>query len=288
MTARSAASGLAGARRRYAEELRYVCNIRSPALLRAFARVPRERFLSRGPWKILNFDFATYWATEDANPRHLYHNILVAIDPKRHLNNGQPGFLAFLFNALDIKAGERVAHIGCGTGYYTAILAETVGRQGRVVAFEVDPHLARRARRNLSLWRQAKVVAADGSKQRPDPADVVMINAGATHPLPAWLDALAPAGRMVMPLTTENHWGGVLKITRLTHGYAARFISNVGIFHCQGGRDKRANRLLQAAFETGTRHEVRSLRREPHKRTRSCWLHGKGYCLSRLKVSGTA
>jgi hypothetical protein len=25
---------------------------------------------------------------------------------------------------LELKAGERVAHIGCGTGYYSAILAE--------------------------------------------------------------------------------------------------------------------------------------------------------------------
>ena len=84
--------------------------------------------------------------------------MLVAIDPVRHLNNGEPGFLAFLIDALELKAGERVAHIGCGTGYYSAILAEVVGKKGRVIAVEIDQKLAARAKRNLSPWRQVSVM----------------------------------------------------------------------------------------------------------------------------------
>ena len=36
------------------------------------------------------------WTTEDDDPKHIYHNILVSVDPARGLNNGQPSLLAFL------------------------------------------------------------------------------------------------------------------------------------------------------------------------------------------------
>ena len=40
-------------RRFYAEELEAVCKLRSPALVDAFATVPREQFLRPGPWTVL-------------------------------------------------------------------------------------------------------------------------------------------------------------------------------------------------------------------------------------------
>jgi protein-L-isoaspartate(D-aspartate) O-methyltransferase len=193
--------------------------------------------------------------------------------------------LAFLIDALELKAGERVAHIGCGTGYYSAILAEVVGKKGRVTSVEIDQKLAARAKRNLSPWRQVSVMATDGSSCRLGTVDALLINAGATHPAAIWLDALAPGGRLILPLTVD--WrGSVLKVTRLTNGdYSARFISEVGIFPCDGARNKRAGRLLKAAFQSGTQNTVRSLRRDRHEANRRCWLHGADFCLSRTAVS---
>jgi protein-L-isoaspartate(D-aspartate) O-methyltransferase len=274
---------LNSARRSYAEELKYVARIKSDALVRAFAKVRRERFLGPGPWRIPWGQ--EHWTTEDDDPKHIYHNVLVAIDPKRHLNNGQPGFLAFLIDALELKAGERVAHIGCGTGYYSAIMAEVVGKKGRVTSVEIDRKLAARAKRNLSPWRQVSVVAADGSTCGLGTVDALLINAGATHPAAIWLDALAPGGRLILPLTIDNRSGSVLKVTRLTGGYSARFISEVGIFPCDGARNRRANRQLKAAFQSGRQNTVRSLRRDRHKPNRACWLHGADFCLSRTAVS---
>jgi protein-L-isoaspartate(D-aspartate) O-methyltransferase len=45
----------------------------------------------------------------------------VAPDRARDLNNGQPGTLARWMDALDLKTGERVYHLGCGVGYFTAM-----------------------------------------------------------------------------------------------------------------------------------------------------------------------
>jgi protein-L-isoaspartate(D-aspartate) O-methyltransferase len=197
----------------------------------------------------------------------------------------EPSFLGYLIDALELKAGQRVAHIGCGTGYYSAILAEVVGRKGRVTSVEIDQKLAARAKRNLSPWPQVSVVAADGSRHRLDSVDALLINAGATHPAANWLNALAPGGRMVLPLTAENKFGSVLKVTRLARGYSARFIGAVGIFPCTGARNGRAKDQLKAAFQSGKQNTVRSLRRDQHKSNRMCWLHGKDFCLSRTAVS---
>jgi protein-L-isoaspartate(D-aspartate) O-methyltransferase len=209
----------------------------------------------------------------------------VSVDPARALNNGQPSLLAFLIDALDLKAGEHVAHIGCGTGYYSAILAEVVGKKGRVTAVEVDQKLAARAKRSLSQWRHVSVLAMDGSRCRLDGVDALLVNAGATHPAAAWLNALARGGRIILPLTVENRSGSVLKVTRLKGGYSARFISQVGIFPCTGARSRRANHQLRSAFQSGTQNTVRSLRRDKHLPNRMCWLHGTDFCLSRKAVS---
>src|SRR5258706_14226972 len=90
------------ARRAYAEEIRAISEIRCDALIEGLGRVPREVFLGPGPWRIVRpmrmswiSGEATssddeYRMTPDDDPRHLYHNVLVAIDPARSLNNGQP------------------------------------------------------------------------------------------------------------------------------------------------------------------------------------------------------
>jgi protein-L-isoaspartate O-methyltransferase len=162
-------------RQLYAEELRAVSNLRSAALVQAFATVPREQFLGPGPWQIVApATPGTYWTTDDADPRHLYHNVVVAIDATRHLNNGQPGFLALLIEALELQRGDRVVHIGCGLGYYTAIVAEVVGPAGLVTAVELDPtlaaragtHLRQRPRRRRRAEDHAAAARADGSVHR--------------------------------------------------------------------------------------------------------------------------
>src|SRR3712207_5345550 len=129
---------VATARRRFAEELRYVAGVRLPAVVEAFATVPRERFAGSGPWRVLSpMSMDAYWTTDDADPRHLYHDVLVAIDERRRLNNGQPSLWAALYDRLGLAPGAHVVHVGAGTGYYSAVLAEIVGREiGRATCRE--------------------------------------------------------------------------------------------------------------------------------------------------------
>jgi protein-L-isoaspartate(D-aspartate) O-methyltransferase len=169
------------ARRWFAEELRHTAHVRSSAVVEAFATVPREHFAGPGPWRVLSpIRGPDYWTTDDADPRRLCHDVLVAIDETRRLNNGQPSLWAALFDQLGLAPGGRVIHVGAGLGYYSAILAKLVGSSGEVTAIEIDPGLAGRARANLAgAWPQAKVIAADGLAFRADePVDAIVVSPG--------------------------------------------------------------------------------------------------------------
>ena len=299
-----AAMNLSDIRQFYAEEIRAVSNLQTPGLIKGFATVPREKFLGPGPWQIVKPDAAgsnvggliqtsSYRTSEDADPRHIYHNVAVAIDPTRKLNNGHPSSLASMMDALNLKEGDHVVHVGAGVGYYTAIIAEAVGPSGKVTAIELDADLAARARENLAYLGQVDVIQADGGEYNPEPADVIFVNAGATRLRNAWLDALRDGGRLLLPLTMAtdpgaNGMGFMLSVSRTGDSYSARFHSPVMIFPCIGSRDEESNNRLRDAIRQGTWGTIQSVRRDAHEASDSCWLHGENSCLSKLPIGGTA
>jgi len=275
-------------RRFFAEEIMAVTGMRSPALLEAFAKVPREHFLGPGPWKVAALDFGMtppmkYRETGDADPRNLYHNVVVAIDAERGLNNGQPGALAGWLGRLEIARGEHVFHFGAGLGYFTAILGELVGEKGRVTAIEVDVGLAARARENLAAWPNVEMRAGDGGEFDPGPVDAIFVNAGVTHPLPLWLDRLSDGGRLVLPLTFGVTGGGkgvMMWIRRERDRYTARFLTLVMIYPSTSVRDAEMNAALAKQIGSPKLFSVQSLRRDAHEPEETCWLHGNGFCFS--------
>jgi len=181
--------------------IRRSADLRSEPLMRALAEVPREAFLGPGPWKIMRFVFPLkYEDTPDADPLRIYDDVLVALDASRMLNNGLPSAVARSIDAMDVRQGERLVHAGCGTGYFTALMAYMVGPNGRVTGIEFDPVLAARAQANLRHLAQVEVVAGDATKYDPGPADAIFVSAGATHPLSLWLDSLKLSGRLVFPM----------------------------------------------------------------------------------------
>jgi protein-L-isoaspartate(D-aspartate) O-methyltransferase len=266
----------------FAEELRYVAHVRSDRLITAFATVPREHFLGAPPWQVFDLQDGCYWVIPGDDPACLYHNVLVAIDAARRLNNGHPEFWARLLDKLEIRPGDSIYHIGAGVGYYTAIMAELAGPEGKILAAEIDPALADRARTNLASRPNVQVVAADGARADPGPVDVIVVNAGATHPLPVWLNAMMPDGRLLLPLTAEGWRGSVFRIDRLPepNRYTATVVSGVQIYPCTSARTPLAAQRLSRALGEGGQRFVRSLRIDDHAPDRTCWLHGDGYCFS--------
>lgn len=229
-------------------------------LIAAFAAIKREQFLAPGPWSI--FVYPSYISTVSNDPRLLYQDIVVAIAPERRINNGQPSLHARCLAACAPVLGESAIHIGAGTGYYTAILAKLVGGDGRVWAYEIDSDLAIRARDNLRDVANATVVAASASEGTLPDADIIYVNAGATHPLNLWLDALKIGGRLVFPMTTNSAFGVMLLITRRSaDAYAATVVSHAAFIPCVGARDDAASAALSKALESRSLFAAKSLRR---------------------------
>lgn len=281
-------------RRFYAQEIRYAAGLRSPRLIQAFATVPREKYLGAPPWRILHgqsIGSPKPPVHETSDPRDLYHNVLVSIDEARRLNNGQPGALALWIAALDLKPGDRVFQLGCGVGYYTAIMAEVVGPEGSVVAIEVLPELAERSRANLAGYAHVTVHTSDGRDFDPGDCDAMFINAGVTHPERVWLDRLKDMGRLVLPLTATSPGipnagsGGVMiRIIRQAGGFSAHVVSAVSIYPCATTRDRELDEALGKALKAGRLQQIKSVRCDAHEVAETCLVHGPRSCLSTLDL----
>jgi protein-L-isoaspartate(D-aspartate) O-methyltransferase len=280
---------LEDARRKFAESLGVRLALSAP-VIEAFASVPRERFLPPGPWLLLE-GTEGYASTPDADPARVYRDAAVGIDPSRLLNNSQPSLLARLLEELHIASGERVVHLGCATGYTTALLATLVGPDGAVKGVEIDPRILRHARRALRRIRQAAVVQGDAVEFDPGPADVILVDGGVTHAQPQWLDRLLPGGRLSLALTAvrppsrmsrllRNDLGRLLVVTREGDGFSARFGEGIGISSLYGAKDAERQRDLEEAFRRGGHRAVRSLRRDAHESQADCWFHSDGFCLT--------
>ena len=290
---------LEGVRRKYAHRIRDVLWRRhgvrlSDELVSALAGIPREAFLGPAPWLVRGAAPGTAWerlasrlapgrhssrdwSTRD--PNQLYRDVAVAIDAARGLNNGQPSGLALWIQLLALRRDDRILHIGCGLGYYTALMAALVA-PGEVIGVEIDARLAPLARANLASVDSIFVVNGDGAHYDPGPVDAILVNAGVTHPQTLWLDRLRPGGRMLLPLTNDEGVGIMLKVTHQPAGYAARFVSKLRIFHCAGARGVQYSERLASQLGGNGWRSVQSLRRDSHGPDADCWLHGQEFCLS--------
>lgn len=253
---------------------------KDPRIEQAFATVARESFAGPGPWQI-KVTGGPYLETPDDDPAYLYHDWLVALDAAQGINIGEPGLHARCLDALALRPGETVLHIGAGAGYYTAILAALVGPSGRVDAYEIDEALARRAAANLGHLATVRVHARSGVGEGLPEADAIYVNASAVRPSPAWLAALRPGGRLMFPLHAPGGFGAMLRVTR-PHGgdaWPAAFVSRAGFIGCSGMQDQEEGDRLAEAFAGGGWQEVRTLRTDDAPDS-SCWFVGDGWWLS--------
>jgi protein-L-isoaspartate(D-aspartate) O-methyltransferase len=278
---------------RFAFNVALLAGIADRRIFKAFATVRREAFLGPPPW-YRRLDGTARSEVSGSELSFIYEDAVVAIDRARDLNNGVPSLHARCLATLELQAGQEILHIGAGTGYYTAILAELCGPAGHVAAFEIDPDLAARARQNLSPWPQVTLQARSGTTGRLPAADVIYVNAGATHPCRAWIEALRPGGRLLFPFQLAAGFSGMLLLTkpkpsgsadRLDPASAhetpwdAKFIVQASFIHCQDlppttGRMQEFNAAFEGDRWTRVRRMYFNARPDD-----TCWFHGDGWWL---------
>ena len=256
------------------------------ALRAAFAAVDRARFAGPGPWEI--FSPLGYIDTPDADPAYLYQDVVVALASERMINSGEPSLHARCLAAVAPKPGERVLHVGAGTGYYTAILAHLVGPDGAVTGYEIEEDLADRAAATLADLDRVTIRARSALDPDLPPSDVIYVNAGATHPPAVWLDALKPGGRLIFPLSGAQGTGIMLLVTRDGDAhYQARIVSGAAFIPCIGACDDAEAAAVTQALMKGGHGGVRSLVRGDTPDSHA-WLAGKGWWLSTQPPGGVS
>jgi protein-L-isoaspartate(D-aspartate) O-methyltransferase len=162
--------------------------IRTARVEAAFRAVPRHRFVDR-------------------SPETAYRNQVIptrVVDGVPVSSASQPTIMAIMLEQLGLEPGQRVLEIGTGTGYNAALLAHIVGREGEVVSIEIDADLAAEARGRLAaIDSPATVLAGDGGFgwSARAPYDRIILTAAAWDLASAWREQLAPAGRLVLPLS---------------------------------------------------------------------------------------
>lgn len=119
-------------------------------------------------------------------------------------SSSQPMIMAIMLDQLGLRRDHRVLEIGAGTGFNAALLATIVGGRGRVTSVDLDADTVERARENLDAagMPDVVVVTGDGALGHPDraPYDRIIATVGVWDLAPAWLEQLAPGGRIVVPL----------------------------------------------------------------------------------------
>src|SRR6056297_1533626 len=64
----------------------------------------------------------------------------------------QPLVVAFMLEKLDPKPGQKILDIGSGSGWTTALLAEIVGKEGKVIAIEIIEELMKFGKKNVRKY----------------------------------------------------------------------------------------------------------------------------------------
>lgn len=145
-------------------------------------------------------------------PRHLFipypYRKEAYIDTPLPIGSGQtisaPHMVAIMCELLRLERGMKVLEVGTGRGYHAAVVAEIVGKEGKVVSIERVPELAEEARKILEElgYTNVLVVVGDGSEgYEPEaPYDRIYVTAAAPDIPRPLLEQLKTGGRMVIPV----------------------------------------------------------------------------------------
>jgi protein-L-isoaspartate(D-aspartate) O-methyltransferase len=191
-------------------------NIRSPAVVAAMRKVPREEFVGDDLQKLAYTD----------GPLPIAAGQTIS----------QPYIVAFMTEALSLSAEDIVLEIGTGCGYAAAVLAE-IARE--VYSVERIPALAEAAQAKLRTlgYDNVHVVCGDGTLGWPEkaPFDVIVVTAGGPRVPESLQQQLKIGGRLVIPVGAARNVQSLVRVTRVaetnfqTEDLAdVRFVSLIG------------------------------------------------------------
>jgi protein-L-isoaspartate(D-aspartate) O-methyltransferase len=182
-----------------------------PAILDAFAAIPRHRFVDRfrvaqpepdahgsSLQRVVDND-----ADDDVLELVYAADLALLTDEDATSSLSAPYLIAGMLRELDMRPGMRVLEIGAGSGYHAALLATLVGDPDFVTTVDIHSGLVEQARVRLTALGLGgiTVVADDGNEGITGARfDRIVATVGCNDIAPAWLEQLDADGALLVPL----------------------------------------------------------------------------------------
>lgn len=163
--------------------------LRSERIKQALLKVPREAFIPR--------EYRDYAYEEVPFP-------LPGADATISCPHSYPLF----YEPLGLDRGHRFLEVGLGSGYGSAIAREVVGREGLVVAIEIDPSTFAYAKDNLTKMGYTDIILVQGDGglgySALAPYDRIAITAACPGIPPPLIEQMKVGGRLIAPVLQED------------------------------------------------------------------------------------
>jgi protein-L-isoaspartate(D-aspartate) O-methyltransferase len=182
-------------RRRMVDTQLIARGVRHPAVLRAMATVPRERFVP------------------GLDAPDAYEDSALPIGHAQTIS--QPYVVALMLEAIAPESTDRVLEIGTGSGYATAVLAELVAEVYTVERLGTLAAVARTRLADLG-YRNVQVREGDGTLGWPEhaPYDGIVVTAGGPDVPAPLLPQLRVGAHLVVPVGSTPRSQELVRVTR--------------------------------------------------------------------------
>lgn len=174
--------------------------IKTPEIIEAFRKVPREKFI---PSKYRGEAYA---------------------DRPLSIGEGQtisaPSMIAIMLEVLNAEKGQKILEIGTGSGYNAALLAEIVGSAGKVYSIERLEKIAKFGRENLEETGYGKileVIVGDGTKgyEEEAPYDGIIVTACSPKIPDPLIEQLKTGGILTAPVGSHYRSQTLLEVEKM-------------------------------------------------------------------------
>jgi protein-L-isoaspartate(D-aspartate) O-methyltransferase len=137
---------------------------------------------------------------------HAYEEIPLPL-PGEEATISCPHSYPLFYEPLGLDEGHRFLEVGVGSGYGTSLAREVVGREGLVVAIEIDATTLDFARENLERAGHTDVALIHGDGGLGDPGhapyDRICVTAACPDAPRPLIEQLAVHGRLIAPVIED-------------------------------------------------------------------------------------
>ena len=194
--------------------------IKDKSVLEVFNKIPRQNFVPREQYDLS------------------YKNIPLSIGDGQTIS--QPLIVCMMIELLELKFTDKVLDVGSGSGYQTALLAES---SNRVVGVERIKRLVEISKENISSlgYKNVEIYKSEQELGYPDlaPYDAIIVGAAAPKLPLKLIEQLTLKGRLVIPIG-DRKTQELVKVVKTeksyhvtTHGNC-RFVPLIGKGAWQG------------------------------------------------------